>query len=366
MIQRKMMTLFRFPHGLIRRYLSWFERLLTAAALAGLLFGLLHNLPAFPPYWDTVLVGAVFGITLWSPAAGYFLAVAAASYPLYTQISIYIMVLFLSIALLGQRVFIHNLGAVLLTAAAPWLAPFYLAWCAPLLGGLWWGAAGGAVMGGLAALWGQIVAGMAGQESDWLAHLSSSAPFAPQAAAITQRFAHADSLQTLKLLIEPLAPTSTLLLYHLLQVAAWTVVGGLTGALADRAWAQRRLPWSNILISWAAALALLVLLPAIPLWLGLAEWSDLAPAWLPLVFSAVLTALLASTLESLRDMLEHPLPAPSRRARRGEESAKALSSRDSAALNRERPSFKYSPSDSEAPSSKDEEDDDDLIMLDLD
>src|SRR5512135_2901984 len=96
----------------------------------------------------------------WSPPAGYFLAVTAALYPLYT-LSLYLAVLFLAVALLGQRVFINNLGATLLVLLAPWLAQYHLEWAAVLLGGLWWGKASGAWIGGLGALWGQVLFGMA-------------------------------------------------------------------------------------------------------------------------------------------------------------------------------------------------------------
>ena len=79
------------------------------------------------------------------------------------------MALFLVVTLLGQRIILHNLGATLLTVAAPLLSPFWLPWAVPLLGGLWWGTTVGAVMGGVAALWGQVLARMTGANPDWLA-----------------------------------------------------------------------------------------------------------------------------------------------------------------------------------------------------
>jgi hypothetical protein len=133
-----MSALLRLPHGLMRRYLSLLERLLIAAGLSGLLYGLMSSLPVYPPNWDLVILATVFVVALWWPGVAYFIAVVAAAYPLYT-LSLYVAVLFLAVALLGQRVFIYNLGAMVLVLAAPWLARYNVAWVVPLLGGLWWG-----------------------------------------------------------------------------------------------------------------------------------------------------------------------------------------------------------------------------------
>ena len=115
-----MSVLLRLPHGLIRRYMFFVERLLVAAGLSVLLYRLTNNLPVYPPNWDLVILATVFVVALWWPGAAYFLAVAAAAYPIYT-LSLYIFVLFLAVALLGQRIFIHNLGATVLVLSVPWL-----------------------------------------------------------------------------------------------------------------------------------------------------------------------------------------------------------------------------------------------------
>jgi hypothetical protein len=272
-----MSTLVRLPHGLMRRYLSFLERIIVAAGLAGLVFGLVSSLPVYPPNWDLVILATVFVVALWWPGVAYFIAVAAVAYPLYT-LSLYIAVLFLAVALLGQRVFIHNMGAMVLVLATPWLARYNLAWMVPLLGGLWWGAAGGAWMGGLAALWGQVLAGMAGLSPDWLALIGSS----PTVVGVAQRFGEANSLETLKLILEPLAPGSTLLLYHLLQVIAWAAVGGIVGFLADRTWVQRRRPWGTIIVGVAGAFALLGAHLGLGAWLEQSWrvcWKDCAISW---------------------------------------------------------------------------------------
>jgi hypothetical protein len=306
-----MSALVRLPHGLMRRYLSWLERVVVAAGLSGLVYGLLSALPVYPPNWDLVILAAVFVVALWWPPIAYFLAVAAAAYPLYT-LSLYVAVLFLVVALLGQRVFTHNMGALVLVLAAPWLARYNVAWVVPLLGGLWWGAAGGAWMGGLAALWGQVVAGMAGLNPDWLTRFGT----APGVAGVAQRFGQANSLETLKLILEPLAPNTTILLYHILQVLAWAAVGGIVGALADRAWTQRRRPLGGVLVAVVGACALLGAQVGLGLWLEQYTPAALAPMWPLLLASAVVVVVMASILEGVRDVLEHPLPPARRRPRR--------------------------------------------------
>jgi hypothetical protein len=303
-----MSALVRMPHGLMRRYLSFLERLLVAAGLSALVFGVLNQIPVYPPNWDLVILATVFVVALWWPAAAYFIAVAAVAYPLYT-LSLYIAVLFLAVALLGQRIFIHNMGAMVLVLASPWLARHNVAWVVPLLGGLWWGAAGGAWMGGLAALWGQVLAGMAGLNPDWLTLIGAS----PSVAGVAQRFGQANSLETLMLILEPLAPNTTLLLYHLLQVVAWAAVGGCVGLLADRGWIQRRRPWGTILIGVAGALALLGVHVGLGMWLEQYSQISLAAMWATLVAATLIVAVVVSALEGLRDFLEHPLPPRPRR-----------------------------------------------------
>ena len=304
-----MSVLVRLPHNLMRRYLSLLERVLVAAGLAGLLYGLLNSLPVYPRDWDLVMIAAVFVAALWWPGVAYFMAVAAAAYPLYT-LSLYVAVLFLAVALLGQRIFIHNLGGLVLVLAAPWLARYDLAWLAPVLVGLWWGAAWGAWMGGLAALWGQVAAGMAGLNPDWLALSGSS----PTIAGVAQRFGPANSLETLKLILEPLAPNASLLLYNLLQVAGWAVVGGLVGLLADRSWLQRRRPWGTVAAGVAGAWALLGVHVGLGLWLEQYNLATLALLWPTLVFTTAVVSLVVAGLEVVRHFLEHPLPPPRRRA----------------------------------------------------
>lgn len=303
-----MTQLLRYSHAFVRRRLDAIERLLLASVLALLLWVWMRTLPAYPPFWDVVLVGVVFIAALWSPAVGYFLSVLAAAYPLYL-VSIYLAVLFLVAALLGQRIILRNLGAALLTAAAPALTPYFLPWAIPVLGGLWWGATAGAVMGGLAALGGQVLAGMTGANPDWLARLG----LALNGAKMTERFAGADSLDTLWLIVEPLTPDSTVLLHFLLQVVLWAAVGGLVGSLAERDWAQQRRPWVNIFLAWAGIAVLAGGHLIIGQWLGIYSSERLAGLWQPTLLTAAMAALASALLEGLRDLVEHPLPRLGRR-----------------------------------------------------
>jgi hypothetical protein len=347
-----MTALVRLPHGLMRRYLSLLERLLVAAGLSGLLYGLMSSLPVYPPNWDIVILVTVFVVALWWPGVAYFIAVVAAAYPLYT-LSLYVAVLFLAVALLGQRVFIHNLGATVLVLATPWLARYNIAWIVPILGGLWWGASGGAWMGGLAALWGQLAAGMSGLTPDWLRLIGTS----PTVAGVADRFGQANSLDTLKLIVEPLAPNSTLLLYHLLQVIAWAAVGGLVGLLADRSWIQRRRPWGAIIIGTAGTAVLLGVHVGLGLWLEQHSAATLSPLWPMLIVTTLVVMLVVGALEGLRDFLEHPLP-PRRRtsSRRPRRRSKPGNQSERAPL----------PVPSQLPDWETADEAEDLIMLELD
>ncbi len=300
-----MNALIRVPHGFLRRHLSTVERVLAAAGMGLALYGLLTGLPAYPSPWEIVASAAVFLVMLWSPGAGYFLAVTAALYPLYT-LSLYLAVLFLAVALLGQRVFIHNLGATLLVVLTPWLAQYHLEWITVLLGGLWWGKSGGAWMGGIAALWGQVLFGMTGQSPNWLDMMG----IAPTLQGLFAQFKDANSLETLKLIVFPLGPNPTLLLYHLLQIALWAMVGGLIGGLSETNWVQQKHPWRAVAIAilGAGAIALANI--------GLANWLDQYKAddfaWIVpgLMESALYASVAAALLESTRDVIEHPLHRP--------------------------------------------------------
>jgi hypothetical protein len=355
------------PHRLVRRYLPEIERLLVGAGLAALLYGLLHSLPAYPPYWDIALLGATVAAAFWSPPGAYWLAVVTAVYPLST-LSIYIAVLFLSIAILGQRVFINNLGAVVLALSAPWLAYLRIGWVIPLLGGLWWGSRGGAWIGGLAAAWGMLAAGLSGANPDWLTALGRL----PSMQGVSDRFVQANSLETLLRILEPLAPNPTALLYYLLQAAAWALVGGLIGYLIEEDWLPG--PWRRAILSGSGgALALLGLQLGLAAWLGQFTVESLRLALPYLAVSAGLSAGTVIALEIGRDLVEHPLPlAQPGKSRRASRPRPAWANAPQFAAQPAASALPVAPAESAPaepgapPAKKENGDKDDLIMLELD
>ena len=340
-----MSSLYYKFHSLVGRNLFLIERILVAAGLAAVIYGLTQSIRVYPQYWDVVIIGVVFLLTLWSPVAGYFLAVLAACYPLFT-ISIYVAVLFLAVAIIGQHVFIQNLSATLLTLASPLLGGIYIAWAIPLLGGLWWGPAAGAAMGALAALWGQLFAGMAGLPPDWLNLLG----VLPDVRFFGTSFSSANSFETLRLLFAPFAPNPTTLLYYVLQIASWAFAGWLVGMLTGKEWAQYHRPRATLALVAAGApvLALLHILPA--LWLGVAIRPQ---AWESLGYASLYSALVAVVLEVGAYFFEYPIPLPRPQAGRVRESQPPISAPAPLAP-------------ANLPPMGNEDKSDDLIMLELD
>ncbi|HNB53156.1 MAG TPA: hypothetical protein PK530_14495 [Anaerolineales bacterium] len=309
-----MFSLLYVPHGFIRRHLPRVERGITALSLAGLVYVLITSLPVFPPFWDGAIVAAVFLTTLASPFVGFSLAVLAAFYPIST-ISIYLAAIFLAIAILAMRPLTQHLGATVLVMSAPLLSGYSLGWVIPLLGGLWWGASAGSWIGSLAAFWGMLAAGMAGLNPDWLAHAGQVPPMV----AVVERFAGANSLEALRLLVTPLAPDTTALLYNLLQIAVWGIVATVAGNLNDRPNVQNRRPLGGALIALVGGFTLLGAHLLFAYWLGqpAAESLDLRIG----LMAAATTGVMAAALVMLQDFFEHPLPRPKPRKPRPAESA---------------------------------------------
>ncbi len=293
-------------HSYLRRHFSLIEQIITAAGLTALLYGIMRMLPSYPPDWSMVILGAVFFLSIWSPVGGYFLAVLAAAYPLYL-VSIYVAVIFLAIAMIGQHIFIQNLSAALLSLASPLLGAIYLSWSVPLLGGLWWGPTGGAVMGASAALWTQLVAGMAYVPPD-LINLPGILPVIQDPLG---RFASANSLEVLQILFLPLAPNSSSLLHHILQITIWAFSGWLAGMLNEKDWAQIRRPRASISIALTGVLTLATLQILLNLWLG-APLSLNAQIALGITAFSSLAAIIF--LEFIQHFFEHPLPTPAQHA----------------------------------------------------
>jgi hypothetical protein len=222
------------------------------------------------------------------------------------------------------------------------------------LGGLWWGAAGGALMGAGAALWGQIVAGLAGLAPDWI-NLYGTLPIP---AYLPERFAQANSLETLARLFLPLAPDSTYLLYCLLQVAAWAFVGWAAGALAEKDWAIYRRPRSSIIIALVGSSALALMHIGLALWLAM----PIRPgAEYALGMTALCSALAAALLEWGEDFLEHPLPAPG-----GQKNARPIQLDPSDAPIPQTQETPPIPLENPRTTQKNNNEEDNLIMLELD
>lgn len=295
----------RGPHSIYRRYQGLLESSATAVGFAALVTLTLIGLEVYPYNWVLVIGCAIAVTGIRWPVVAYILAVAVMLYPIYA-INLYLAVLFFAISALGHRMFIHYLGATTLVLATPFLAEYHLHWLAPILGGLWWGGMVGAWVGGLAAAWGKIMGGMAGMNIDWLL----MAGHTPESQLIADRFQNANSLETLLLLVEPFAATSSVILYNLLQVIGWAIAGGFVGSLAGRKWVKYRAPWSILVVTAGGGLIMLATHIGLPYWLQDAitqtalnvQQDPVAP-----LFSLVVVIIVGTTLYTLRESLDLPV-----------------------------------------------------------
>jgi hypothetical protein len=296
---------FRGPHSLYRRYQGLLESTLTAIGFATLVTLALNNLAAYPYNWVIVIGIAIAVLGIRWPLAAYIVAIVVMLYPIY-MINLYLAVLFLALGALGHRFCAHYLGATTLVLAAPLLAKYHVHWLVPILGGLWWGGTAGAWVGGLSALWGKVMNGMTGQSIDWLI----AAGHTPDLQGLAARFQNVNSLETLLLIVEPFADTSTVVLYNLLQIIGWTVAGGFVGALAWRKWVKYRAPWSVMVVTAAGGLIMLATHVGLPYWLpeavsaaaGAASPDPAAP-----LFSLIVVIIVGTTVYSLREVLDLPV-----------------------------------------------------------
>jgi hypothetical protein len=106
------------------------------------------------------------------------------------------------------------------------------------------------------------------------------------------------------------------LLYHLLQVVAWSAVGGVVGALADRTWIRQRRPWGTLAAGLLGALALLGAHVGLSLWLEQYTAEDIAAMGPALIIMTFIVMGVVGVLEGMRGFLENPLPPPRRRRAR--------------------------------------------------
>lgn len=262
--------------------------------------------------WRIVLAAAIWVGGLWKPPVAYALFVAAMAYPLYL-VSIYVMALGLAVLILSAPAVVRFLPQALWVLFAPLFAPLSLLPLTPLLAGLWWGEAAGAMVGALAALWLKIGAAMAGaspglwQINGWTLTMEP----------IYARFHGANSLQTLLRIIEPLSsedlPGSLMLLLHLLQVLSWTAAGFAVGFLTRHLPVRRGKTSAlalgpGVILIWAGYVA-------VPTWLGHEGPSWFDPRWLPA--QVVLVGAVAWVVDALGRYLRQPLLARPARQEKG-------------------------------------------------
>lgn len=351
------MNVINLLHAGIRRNLFWLERLFIAGGLTALLAQLFAAQPVYPNYWDTAITAGVFFTLLFWPTFGYFALLLAALYPL-GSISIYVAVLVLAIALIGQHWFIPNLGLVVLTLSAPFLNGLYLAWLVPLLGGLWWGPRGGLLAGLLGALWGKVIFGLIGLPPDWL----RLAGLYPDLAPTLLRFAGLNSWQVLETLTAPLISDSTAALYHALQIAIWAFTGWWIGRLMLKDRVQYHRPRATIGLVAAGVFSLTILQALLFLWLG---FDDINPIVLDSLLPTALLSLLAGIFaELLFHFFEHPFSIPAKASPRSQPPMQRRSNPSAQVPASPHPIERASSDEPQSPSKKTDEDH--LIMIELD
>jgi len=210
----------RSPGNVLARFYqkhqTGWDQAFVSGGLALLFAWFATEMNVYSAEWRVTLTAAIFLVGWQWPAWGYVIFVASLALPL-EALSIYLAALALAVLILPTRWIVRQLGALLLILVAPALLPWHLAPVVPLLAGLWWSERQSASVGGIAALWIKLCAGMAGQSLD----LNELAGHTLSLAPIEDRFHTANSLQTVQWLVEPF---STQLLLHVLQVTLWAVV----------------------------------------------------------------------------------------------------------------------------------------------
>jgi hypothetical protein len=301
------------------------NRAISATWLSGMIWLTLGALPAYPAEWRAVIAAGVLTVGLWTVEWAFYIAVLALLYPLYI-ISIYVMVLFLAVAVLLRPVVIAHFNQALLVVSVPLLARVRLEAVPALWAGLVWGAGNGMWVGCLAALWFKLLGGMSGLDIDLGVLIQRASPFSPllNVSMIMDRFHTANSLETLQRLVEPFVTTSfsssTVALSHLLQILAWGMAGYLIGATTRR----RRIDERGLLGRVVCLLVGVALLSAgnlwVPVWLGLQPETTNSDEVMARITSSVVNGLFAMSvvalLDSCRRLLDRPLPQQTRRRRK--------------------------------------------------
>jgi hypothetical protein len=299
----------RGPHNLYRRYQGSLESAITAFGLAMVVTLALDNLGSYPTNWIWVIGTSIALIGVRWPMVAFAISVAAVTYPLFL-INFYLATIFIAISVLGHRIFVHYIGATVLILATPLLAEYHLHWLVPIFVGLWWGGATGAWVGGLACLWGKIIAGIVGFNIDWLVIAGKTI----DVRVIAERFDGANSLKTLLLLVEPFAADPDVVLYNLLQVVGWAVAAGVVGTLAHHRWVKYRTPWSILIVTTIGGIILMITHLGLPYWLTNAvskEAIQVVQNPIEPLFSLLVVIIVGTAVYSIRERLDLPV-APQR------------------------------------------------------
>lgn len=290
------------------------DNALQAAGITVLVGIVLHAsvTAVYPSEWVTILLITTFALGVREPGWGYIAAVTVVLWPLWS-LSPYLMALFLAIVVLARGIILDNLPWALLIIGAPLLAQGYVAALVPLAAGILAGPTVGLWTGALSALWLKLFGGMVNLSPDLL----TLNEHAVDGTALASRFADANSLETLRLLVAPFASDSTVLLLHVLQIGAWAGAGYLAGKIRSSMLAERS-PWGAVgaaavagaAVTWAGFYAL-------PLWLNLADVSILTTT--PWTHAGVILAGgLSTAVYAFRHVLRTPSPGPKRvKVRRG-------------------------------------------------
>lgn len=339
------------------------NRVISAAWLSGVIWLTLGGLPAYPAEWRAVIAAGVLTVGLWTVEWAFYIAVLALLYPLYL-ISIYVMVLFLAVAVLLRPVIITHFNQTLLVVSVPLLARVRLEAVPALLAGLLWGAGNGMWVGSLAALWFKLLGGMSGLDVDLGVLIQRTLLFSPplNADVIMDRFHTANSLETLQRLVEPFVatnsvPSSTMALSHLLQILIWGIAGYLVGATTRRRWIDERGLLGRVFCLLVGAALLSAGNLWVPIWLELRpETTDfeMMAQVIPTVVDGLFAISVVALFDVGRRLLNRPLPPRRRRKVVREPAGPAIESRRPVPL----------PRQLSEPVRSDK--DDDVIMIELD
>lgn len=348
-----MSFLLRPLHSLYQNSRVTINRAISAAWLSSLIWLTLGELPVYPAPWQAVIAAGVLTVGLWTVEWAFYLAVLALLYPLY-QISIYVMVLFLAVAVLLSPIIITHLNQALLVVSVPFLAKAHLATVPALLAGLVWGAGGGMWVGCLAALWFKLLGGMSGLDIDLGALIYTPL----NVSMVMDRFHTANSLETLQRLVEPFAPSSTVALSHLLQILAWGMAGYLVGGMVKRGWIDERGMLGRVICLVMGTALLVAGNLWVPIWLELRPSDEVRAQVTPAVMDNLFAVSFVALLDGCRRLLDRPLPA--RRSRK----AKAQKEPAGQVISESPKSLPLSRGKIPKPATSDQ--DDDIIMIELD